>query len=404
MLIQEGVYTFESINDAVAEPVVYMVDHFVVGGFYRVHTGRGADENLNSPGMHFVPLAFDASCQMPDRSANPDATPNRFYAYGVIARLAMLAASIELDEALNERGMKLLFIVDPLDGLKPYKDSSVAMMRAAAARGHAVFAAEARQLHVEDGIARAACAALDVRPTTTGSASAAPTRCAVRDFDAVLMRTDPPVDTDYLLATHLLGLAEANGARVLNRPAALRDFNEKLAILNFPQFVAPTLVSADAAGYRRVSRRARRHHRQAAYRNGRQRHLPPDTLRPQPQRHPRNTHPVTAAAPSWRSAICPEIAQGDKRILIIDGEVVPWALARIPKDGETRGNLAAGGAGRAQPLSPRDREIAETIAPWARAQRPVSRRASTSSEIVSPKSMSPARPGFRKSPLNPGLM
>ncbi len=101
VLIQEGVYTFESINDAVAEPVVYMIDHFVVGGFYRVHTGRGADENLNSPGMHFVPLAFDASCQMPDRTANPDATPNRFYAYGVIARLAMLAASIELDETLN---------------------------------------------------------------------------------------------------------------------------------------------------------------------------------------------------------------------------------------------------------------------------------------------------------------
>jgi glutamate--cysteine ligase len=102
VLIQEGVYTFESINEAVAEPVVYMVDHFVVGGFYRVHTGRGTDENLNSPGMHFVPLAFEASCQLPDRSLNPDATPNRFYAYGVIARLAMLAASIELDETYNE--------------------------------------------------------------------------------------------------------------------------------------------------------------------------------------------------------------------------------------------------------------------------------------------------------------
>jgi glutamate--cysteine ligase len=102
VLIQEGVYTFESINEAVAEPVVYMVDHFVVGGFYRVHTDRGMDENLNSPGMHFVPLAFEASCQMPDRSLNPDATPNRFYAYGVIARLAMLAASIELDETYSE--------------------------------------------------------------------------------------------------------------------------------------------------------------------------------------------------------------------------------------------------------------------------------------------------------------
>ena len=102
VLIQEGVYTFESINEAVAEPVVYMLDHFVIGGFYRVHTSRGADENLNSPGMHFVPLAFDTTCFTPDRGANPDAAPNRFYAYGVIARLAMLAASIELDDALNE--------------------------------------------------------------------------------------------------------------------------------------------------------------------------------------------------------------------------------------------------------------------------------------------------------------
>jgi glutamate--cysteine ligase len=102
LLIQEGVYTFENINEAVAEPVVYMIDHFVVGGFYRVHTGRGADENLNSPGMHFVPLAFETSCHLPDRALNPDAVSNRFYAYGVIARLAMLAASMELDETLNE--------------------------------------------------------------------------------------------------------------------------------------------------------------------------------------------------------------------------------------------------------------------------------------------------------------
>ncbi len=97
VIIQEGVYTFESINDAVAEPVVYMIDHFVVGGFYRVHTGRGKDENLNAPGMHFVPLAFETACSLPDREAKPDAAPNRFYTYGVVARLAMLAAAIELE-------------------------------------------------------------------------------------------------------------------------------------------------------------------------------------------------------------------------------------------------------------------------------------------------------------------
>jgi glutamate--cysteine ligase len=98
VIIQEGVYTFENINDAVAEPVVYMMDHYVVGGFYRVHTGRAIDENLNAPGMQFVPLAFESSCSLPDRTGAPDAIPNRFYAYGVVARLALLAAAIELEE------------------------------------------------------------------------------------------------------------------------------------------------------------------------------------------------------------------------------------------------------------------------------------------------------------------
>jgi glutamate--cysteine ligase len=97
VIIQEGVYSEECINEAVAEPVVYMIDHFVIGGFYRVHTSRGKDENLNAPGMHFVPLAFETSCSMPEIDESPLSTPNRFYAYGVIARLALLAASIELE-------------------------------------------------------------------------------------------------------------------------------------------------------------------------------------------------------------------------------------------------------------------------------------------------------------------
>ena len=104
VIIQEGVYTFESINDAVAEPVVYMMDHFVIGGFYRVHTGRAIDENLNAPGSHFEPLAFEKPCSLPDCTGAPDTVPNRFYAYGVVARLALLAAAIELQEndPLNE--------------------------------------------------------------------------------------------------------------------------------------------------------------------------------------------------------------------------------------------------------------------------------------------------------------
>lgn len=98
VIIQEGVYTFEDINDAVAEPVVYMMDHFVIGGFYRVHTSREADENLNAPGAHFVPLAFESPCGLPDCDGEPDTVPNRFYAYGVVARLALIAASIELEQ------------------------------------------------------------------------------------------------------------------------------------------------------------------------------------------------------------------------------------------------------------------------------------------------------------------
>jgi len=100
VIIQEGVHTEEAINDAVAEPVVYMIDHFVVGGFYRVHTNKEKDENLNSPGMHFVPVAFETSCLMPDQGRPCDDKANRFYAYGVIARLALLAAAKELQNQI----------------------------------------------------------------------------------------------------------------------------------------------------------------------------------------------------------------------------------------------------------------------------------------------------------------
>ena len=98
VIIQEGVHTRERVGDGVAEPVVYMIDRYVVGGFYRVHSERGDDENLNAPGMHFEPLAFETSCSLPDHHQTPDAPPNRFYAYGVVARLALLAAALELEQ------------------------------------------------------------------------------------------------------------------------------------------------------------------------------------------------------------------------------------------------------------------------------------------------------------------
>ena len=104
VIIQEGVHTFETLNDAVAEPVIYMIDHYVVGGFYRVHTGRGKDENLNAPGMHFEPLAFETGCNLPDYGGSPDTAPNRFYAYGVVGRLACLAAALELERTAPDNG------------------------------------------------------------------------------------------------------------------------------------------------------------------------------------------------------------------------------------------------------------------------------------------------------------
>ncbi|HSJ80424.1 MAG TPA: glutathione synthase [Thiobacillus sp.] len=261
--------------------------------------------------------------------------------------------------------MKLLFVVDPLAGLKPYKDSSVAMMRAAVARGHAVFACETRHLFIRDGYAHALCSALDVRGSDDWFHVAHTDTLRLKDFNAVVMRTDPPVDTDYLLATHLLGVAEANGARVLNRPVALREFNEKLAILNFPQFVTPTLVAADAAEIGNflaehgdiIVKPLTEMGGSGIFR----------LLLADPNRNAileTLTHRGRRAIMAQR--YLPAISEGDKRILLIDGEVVPWALARIPQAGETRGNLAAGGTARAQPLSARDREIAETIAPWAR--------------------------------------
>ncbi len=263
--------------------------------------------------------------------------------------------------------MKLLFVVDPLASLKPYKDSSVAMMRSAAQRGHAVLACAARDLFVRDGIAHAPCATLEIATGDAWFRVAHTEVLRLKDFNAVVMRSDPPVDIDYLLATHLLGVAETNGAHVLNRPAALRDFNEKLAILNFPQFLAPTLVSADAAGIRDFLAEQE------------------DVIvKPLTEMGGTGVFRLTGADPN-RNAILetltrhgtraimvqrylPAISEGDKRILLIDGEVVPWVLARIPQAGETRGNLAAGGSARVQPLSEHDRRIAETVAPWAQAQ------------------------------------
>jgi len=266
--------------------------------------------------------------------------------------------------------MKLLFVADPLESFKTYKDTTFAMMREAERRGHAISACEPRELRWEGGgQATDRPVSAQVRHIRlTGdehdwfSESAESGRVALRDFDAVLMRKDPPFDSEYFYATHLLEQAEREGARVFNRPRALREHPEKLAILEFPRFIAPTLVTREAAAIRAFHAE----HRDIIGKpldgmggmgifrvkeDGLNLGAIIETL----------THDGTQTVMVQR--YLPAIAQGDKRVLVIGGEVVPYCLARIPQGGEVRGNLAAGGLGVAQPISARDREIAETIGP-----------------------------------------
>jgi len=260
--------------------------------------------------------------------------------------------------------MKLLFVADPLDTFKTYKDSTFAMMREAVRQGMAVWACESGSLRWQQG-APVTATCLQLR--LTGDEHAwyevlSTEALALKDFDAVVMRKDPPFDTEYLYATHLLTQAEREGAKVFNRAQALREHPEKLAILEFPQFITPTLVSSDMATLKAFHAE----HRDVILKpldgmggagifrvrdDGLNLGAILETLTEQGRQ--------TIMVQRYLSAI----SQGDKRVLVIDGQPVPYALARIPQGGEVRGNLAAGGLGVAQPLSERDREIAETLGP-----------------------------------------
>ncbi len=259
--------------------------------------------------------------------------------------------------------MQFLFIIDPLESLKAYKDSTVAMMRECAKRGYAVHVCEQHSLALDKGSVTARAARLHV----TGNddewyrAEAAEER-SLASFDGTIMRKDPPFELEYVASTWLLDAAERGGARVFNRPAALRDHNEKLAILEFPQFVAPTLVTRDPDRLQAfVDEQGDAILKHLDGMGGAR------IFRVRADDPNRNVIVETMAEFGARSVMAqryiPAITAGDKRILLIGGKVVPFALARIPKAGETRGNLAAGGRGVAQPLSPRDSEIAETLAP-----------------------------------------
>lgn len=257
--------------------------------------------------------------------------------------------------------MKLAFILDPLDALKPKKDSSIAMMREASRRGHEVYALGMADLFVQDGSVAARAVPLVVADDDRawyreGSAEEVP----VAFFDLVAMRKDPPFDAEYYYATLLLERAEAEGARVVNAPRALRDWNEKLAILRFPQFTPPTMVSRDPARIHAfVDRHADVILKKLDGMGGTM------IFRVRADDPNRNVIVETMVGEAERTIMAqkfvPEIARGDKRVLVIEGKPFPYCLARIPKAGETRGNLAAGGTGVAQPLSARDREIGETV-------------------------------------------
>jgi glutathione synthase len=259
--------------------------------------------------------------------------------------------------------MKIAFIVDPLRGLKAYKDSSIFMMREAAKRGHEVYAFEAHEIFAASNIVTANAAHLTVTDDNNAWYRVnATTAMALTDFDAVLMRKDPPFDQEYLYATLLLGLAESQGARIVNRPASLRDYNEKLAILKFSEFTSPTLVTADMA---RVHAFVDTHQdvilKKLDGMGG------TSIFRVRADDANRNAI-VEVQTQYGQSTIMaqryiPEITKGDKRVLVIDGKPMSHALARIPKPGETRGNLAAGGRGVAMPLTVRERQIAEALGP-----------------------------------------
>jgi glutathione synthase len=257
--------------------------------------------------------------------------------------------------------MKLAFVVDPLEDLKAYKDSSIAMMREAARRGHEVSAFEARSMFVHGGSVRCRAQALEIHDDNThwySPGEAVDTKVA--GFDCVFMRKDPPFDQEYYYATLLLERAVAEGTRVVNDPRALRDWNEKLAILRFPQFSPPTLVASEMARIHAFIDE----HRDVIVKklDGMGGTM---IFRVSSTDLNRNVIVEAITDMGTRSVMAqrfiPEIAQGDKRVLVIDGKPFSHCLARIPKAGETRGNLAAGGRGVAQPISARDREIGETV-------------------------------------------
>ena len=264
--------------------------------------------------------------------------------------------------------MDILFILDPFDSLKPKKETSIAMMRAAVARGHRVFGCLQGDISLDQGKVTARVTPLELTGELSPWYKAAEVRTEpLSAFDAVLMRKDPPFDMEYVYSTYMLERAVEQGARVYNNPAAIRDHNEKFSITAYPQLTTDVMVTRDPARLREFVAR----HGEAVLKllDGmggasifRARQDDPNLSVILETMNRFGTRTVMA------QRYLPAIAQGDKRILLIDGEVVPHALARLPQAGEARGNMAAGGKPVAQPLSARDEEIARYLGPRLAAQ------------------------------------
>jgi glutathione synthase len=259
--------------------------------------------------------------------------------------------------------MKIAFLADPLSGFKIYKDSTFAMMREAARRGHQIYAFEQRHMVLEEGVVTADVVEITLtgNPDDWYSEGEAQTM-RLSEFDAVIQRKDPPFDMEYVYGTYLLELAERQGARVFNKPSAIRDHNEKLAIGQFSEFTSPTLVTSSPT-------RLRAFHAE----HGDVILKPLDGMGGAGIFRVRDdglnlgsiieTLTENGTCTIMAQKYIPAIVKGDKRVLVIDGKPVPFVLARIPQGGEVRGNLAAGGVGVAQPISSREREIAEALGP-----------------------------------------
>ncbi|UAW98237.1 glutathione synthase [Halopseudomonas nanhaiensis] len=262
--------------------------------------------------------------------------------------------------------IRIGIVMDPISRISYKKDSSLAMLLAAQSRGWELLYMEPADLYLEDGRAMARMAPLSVHADPAHWYDLGETsRTGLDELDAILMRKDPPFDNEFLYATHILEAAERAGVLVVNRPASLRDCNEKLYATQFPQCTPPNVVSRRAD----ILRAFAQEHRDVILK-------PLDGMGGSMIFRIRENDPnlsviIETLTQHGQQQIMaqrylPEIADGDKRILMIEGEPIPYCLARIPQHGETRGNLAAGGRGEARPLSDRDRWIAAQIGPALR--------------------------------------